>query len=87
MGWNEVRQCGAHPLWHNIPQDSRFYFVHSYYIAAQQSSAVVATCEYGLCFDAALQDKNLLAVQFHPEKSHIAGLQLLENFMNWNGSC
>lgn len=87
MGWNEVVQATAHPLWAGIPQGSRFYFVHSYYVAAQQRERVVASCNYGVTFDAALADKNLFAVQFHPEKSHMAGLQLLRNFMNWNGSC
>jgi glutamine amidotransferase len=87
MGWNEVAQAAAHPLWADIPKNSRFYFVHSYYVAAQQRRLVAASCNYGVTFDAALMDKNLLAVQFHPEKSHTAGLQLLKNFMNWNGSC
>jgi glutamine amidotransferase len=87
MGWNEVEQLVAHPLWKDIPQRSRFYFVHSYYVAAQQRERVLATCDYGVIFDAVLADKNLFAVQFHPEKSHTAGLQLLKNFMNWNGSC
>jgi len=87
MGWNEVRQTAAHPLWAAIPQDSRFYFVHSFYVSAQQRETVAATCDYGVTFDAALAMQNLFAVQFHPEKSHTAGLQLLKNFMNWNGSC
>jgi imidazole glycerol-phosphate synthase subunit HisH len=87
MGWNEVVQLVAHPLWQDIPQNSRFYFVHSYYVAAQRRELVAARCNYGVSFDAALMDKNLFAVQFHPEKSHTAGLQLLRNFMNWNGSC
>lgn len=87
MGWNQVAQAAAHPLWADIPQDSRFYFVHSYYVTVQQRNVVAASCSYGVTFDAALMDKNLFAVQFHPEKSHTAGLQLLKNFMNWNGSC
>lgn len=87
MGWNEVAQTAAHPLWQDIPQNSRFYFVHSYYVAAKNRGLVAASCNYGVSFDAALTNKNLFAVQFHPEKSHTAGLQLLRNFMNWNGSC
>ncbi|HQQ64149.1 MAG TPA: imidazole glycerol phosphate synthase subunit HisH [Pseudomonadales bacterium] len=87
MGWNEVTQTVAHPLWQKIPQGSRFYFVHSYYVTAAQRDCVVAACDYGVTFDAALASGHLFAVQFHPEKSHTAGLQLLENFMNWNGSC
>lgn len=84
MGWNQVHH-NHHPLWDNIPQDSRFYFVHSFYILLEDPSLVAATCEYGLQFHAALAHKNLFAVQFHPEKSHTAGLQLLKNFTNWNG--
>ncbi len=87
MGWNEVAQTNPHSLWDGIPQDSRFYFVHSYYVAVQQHKLVAASCNYGVTFDAALMAKNLFAVQFHPEKSHTAGLQLLKNFVNWNGSC
>jgi glutamine amidotransferase len=84
MGWNQVHH-DDHPLWENIPQDSRFYFVHSFYILLKDQSLVAATCDYGLQFHAALANKNLFAVQFHPEKSHTAGLQLLKNFTNWNG--
>lgn len=87
MGWNEVVQLFEHPLWHGIPQNSRFYFVHSFYVEARKREIVAASCNYGVSFDAALMDRNLFAVQFHPEKSHTAGLQLLRNFMNWNGSC
>jgi len=84
MGWNQVHHNG-HPLWQNIPQDSRLYFVHSFYILLKDQSLVAATCDYGLQFHAALAINNLFAVQFHPEKSHTAGLQLLKNFTNWNG--
>ena len=85
MGWNEVRQEG-HPLWTGIPQYSRFYFVHSYYVEPAERSWWRAACEYGVEFAAcALARGNLFAVQFHPEKSHTAGLQLLANFVAWNG--
>jgi imidazole glycerol-phosphate synthase subunit HisH len=84
MGWNQVHY-NDHPLWQDIPQDSRFYFVHSFYILLKDESLVAATCDYGLQFHAALAKNNLFAVQFHPEKSHTAGLQLLKNFTNWNG--
>ena len=86
MGWNTVRQTMEHPLWKDIPQDSRFYFVHSYCVKATES-VVAGTCEYGRSFAAALQRDNLFAVQFHPEKSHTVGLQLLKNFVNWKGGC
>jgi glutamine amidotransferase len=85
MGWNQVRQTLDHPLWQGIEQDSRFYFVHSFYIHCEQPAAVAATAEYGVELHAALADRNLFAVQFHPEKSSTAGLQLLKNFLHWNG--
>lgn len=84
MGWNQV-QHNDHPLWNGIPQNSRFYFVHSFYVRAEDRALVAATCDYGVQFDAALTRNNLFAVQFHPEKSHTSGLQLLKNFMQWNG--
>ncbi|WP_372742115.1 imidazole glycerol phosphate synthase subunit HisH [Neptunomonas sp.] len=85
MGWNEVMQSGDHPLWQGIENASRFYFVHSYYVKAAQRQQVAATCNYGVDFDVALAHDNVFAVQFHPEKSHTAGLQLLKNFLNWDG--
>ena len=84
MGWNQVQQCDpSHPMWHNIAQDTRFYFVHSYYVQPNDPALVAATCDYGLDFAAALTRDNLFATQFHPEKSHTAGLQLLKNFVEW----
>jgi glutamine amidotransferase len=84
MGWNQVTH-NSHPLWANIPQQSRFYFVHSFYVRAEDRNLVAGYCEYGVQFDAALAKDNLFAVQFHPEKSHTAGLQLLKNFVHWDG--
>ncbi len=84
MGWNQVHH-NDHPLWADIAQDSRFYFVHSFYILADDADQIAATCDYGLPFHAALARGNLFAVQFHPEKSHTAGLQLLKNFLHWDG--
>jgi len=86
MGWNNVTQSQDHPLWHNIKQDSRFYFVHSYYVEALNNPNVFATCDYGKQFAASVQQGNLFAVQFHPEKSADAGLQLLSNFCQWQGA-
>jgi len=83
MGWNNVTQQQDHPLWHSIQQGSRFYFVHSFYVESVNPPHVVATCDYGLEFAASLQKGNLFAVQFHPEKSADAGLQLLKNFCQW----
>ena len=82
MGWNQVRQ-EAHPLWTGIPQDSRFYFVHSYYVDPVDSTLVAATTDYGLDYASAIARANVFAVQFHPEKSAAAGLRLLENFCRW----
>ena len=87
MGWNEVRQTRPHPLWHGIRDGERFYFVHSYYVDAVQRELVAGALDYGVRADAALARDNLFAVQFHPEKSHTAGLQLLKNFLEWNGQC
>ncbi len=85
MGWNQVQQID-HPLWAGIDDMSRFYFVHSYFVRTQARDMVVGTCQYGVEFDVALAKPNLFAVQFHPEKSHTAGLQLLKNFVQWDGS-
>ena len=85
MGWNNVNQSQDHPLWHKIQQDSRFYFVHSYYVQMLKNPNVFATCDYGIEFAASVQQGNLFAVQFHPEKSADAGLQLLNNFCQWPG--
>lgn len=84
MGWNKVRQH-AHPLWDNIAQDSRFYFVHSYFAQPDEAGAVAATTEYPEAFSCALAQDNVFAVQFHPEKSQTVGLQLLKNFLHWDG--
>ena len=85
MGWNEVRQTVDHPLWHEVPDMARFYFVHSYYIAAATPGRVVGGGHYGVDFAAALAEGSRFAVQFHPEKSHTHGLQLLQNFAAWDG--
>ena len=85
MGWNQVSQAGEHPLWQNINQRSRFYFVHSYYMDPQDTSIVMATTEYGIEFVSAIGRDNVFAVQFHPEKSAADGLQLLKNFSQWDG--
>lgn len=85
MGWNQVQQRDpSHPMWRDIAQDSRFYFVHSYYVQPKNADLVAAQCDYGLPFCAAIHQDNLFATQFHPEKSHTAGLQLLKNFVEWN---
>ncbi len=85
MGWNQVAHSHDHPLWQGIPDNDRFYFVHSYYVDAANFDAVAGTCRYGVDFAAAIARDNIFAAQFHPEKSQHAGLQLLKNFAHWNG--
>ncbi len=85
MGWNQVRQK-AHPLWRNIPDNSRFYFVHSYFAKPDHAEHSFASSEYGHEFSCAIGKDKLFAVQFHPEKSQKTGLQLLHNFLHWDGS-
>ena len=87
MGWNIVNQNHSHPIWKNISNKSFFYFVHSYYVDAADPALVAGTVQYGVAANAALARDNLFAVQFHPEKSHTAGLRLLSNFLEWNGQC
>lgn len=85
MGWNTITEMdSSHPLWHGIDDNAHFYFVHSYYCAPTDSSQVAAICNYGQPFCASILQDNLFATQFHPEKSHTAGLQLLKNFVDWN---
>jgi len=85
MGWNRVKHERAHPLWHSIDDNSRFYFVHSYYLDIEDPALVAATTDYGIRFTSAIARNNLFALQCHPEKSADAGLQLLRNFIHWDG--
>ncbi|MCG6966277.1 MAG: imidazole glycerol phosphate synthase subunit HisH [Chromatiaceae bacterium] len=84
MGWSQVQQQLSHPLWADIPDRSRFYFVHSYRVVPEDVSLIAATTDYGVRFTAAIARDNLFATQFHPEKSADVGLQLLSNFVNWS---
>ena len=85
MGWNEVSQKQNHPLWQDIKDKSRFYFVHSYYVDPADKSLLAGTTEYGIEFASVIARDNVFAAQFHPEKSAHDGLQLLKNFCRWNG--
>jgi len=85
MGWNGVSQALDHPLWHNIENNSRFYFVHSYFVDPVDKNIIAATTRYGHEFVSAIAHNNVFAVQCHPEKSAQDGLQLLKNFVQWNG--
>lgn len=87
MGWNKISLCKPHPVLADVDPLDEFYFVHSYYPQPADSAMVLATCEYGIEFPAAVGVKNLFAVQFHPEKSGRAGLRLLRNFCDWRPAC
>jgi len=88
MGWNQVKQTsgssGTHALWRDIPDDSWFYFVHSYHVQPEQPAHVAATSDYGAPFTCAMARDNIFATQFHPEKSAANGLKLYRNFVTWN---
>lgn len=88
MGWNRVRQSShagrAHALWQGVPDESFFYFVHSYYAQPLDGAHVAGETDYGGLFAAAVARGNLFATQFHPEKSAAHGLRLYRNFLHWN---
>jgi len=88
MGWNSVRQTQPHPLFTGIENNSEFYFVHGYYPLTTVRSAVYGITDYaGVNFTSVVGNKNVIATQFHPEKSGRIGLKLLENFTRWDGRC
>ena len=84
MGWNEVIQTSPHALWQDISSGERFYYVHSYYCIPADPNVTTATTNYSGPFTAAVARANIFATQFHPEKSHRAGLMLYRNFLNWH---
>ena len=81
MGWNTVRQRVAHPIFEGIPDDSYFYFVHSYYPLPDDEDVVIGETEYGVTFASVLARDNVVATQFHPEKSGEMGLRMYANFL------
>jgi glutamine amidotransferase len=83
MGWNQVHQDAAHPLWAGVVPGSRFYFVHSYYAEPAEPALIAGHSLYPGAFTCAVARENIFAVQFHPEKSQAAGLRLLANFVAW----
>jgi len=84
MGWNRVQQAKAHPIFEGISDNSEFYFVHSFYPVPSDQDWVIGTTDYAdTTFASAVSRENLVATQFHPEKSGKIGLQLLKNFCNW----
>ncbi|MDW3095995.1 MAG: imidazole glycerol phosphate synthase subunit HisH [Gammaproteobacteria bacterium] len=86
MGWNTIEQQYDHPIWSGIEQNSYFYFVHSYYISLADQGQSAGMTDYGIKFSSVLADGKVFAMQCHPEKSADNGLQLLTNFLNWNGN-
>jgi imidazole glycerol-phosphate synthase subunit HisH len=80
MGWNDVRPLPGSPLFRSLEDDARFYFLHSYFFECEQPVHAAATCSYGTSFACAVSAGNVHGVQFHPEKSHHFGVQLLKNF-------
>ena len=86
MGWNSVNFKREHTVFAKINPEAEFYFVHSYYPAPSDMDVVLGTTDYGITFCSVLAFKNLVAMQFHPEKSGRPGLQILQNFCAWRGS-
>ena len=86
MGWNEVSPCESHPLWQDIPPRSRFYFVHSYRTILDNLKVNHSICNYNINFVASLENENIFGTQFHPEKSHNNGKQIITNFLDWEPS-
>ena len=84
MGWNQVYQTRAHPVWGDVPDASYFYFVHSFYARPSDARHSVGEADYGGRFTAAIARDNIFATQFHPEKSAAHGLALYRNFLHWN---
>ena len=86
MGWNSIQQQ-AHPLWENIPDQSRFYFVHSYYTVPRDDRTIAGRTDYVFPFASVIAKDKVFAMQNHPEKSGKHGLTLLRNFLHWDGQC
>ncbi|MBD3609762.1 MAG: imidazole glycerol phosphate synthase subunit HisH [Gammaproteobacteria bacterium] len=87
MGWNRVHHAlEEHPMWNFIEDGAHFYFVHSYYVEPADPNLIAGFSTYPHAFTAAVTKDNVFAVQFHPEKSQAAGLQLYANFLKWNGN-
>jgi glutamine amidotransferase len=80
MGWNTIRTTTTHRLFEDLPENARFYFVHSYHVRCNSQADVLAETTYGVSFHSAVVKGHILGTQFHPEKSHKFGLRLLRNF-------
>jgi glutamine amidotransferase len=86
MGWNRVQFIQPHPVFQGLPEEAEYYFVHSYYPDPADQAMVLGVTEHGIRFPSALGWRNLVATQFHPEKSGRYGLKILENFLAWDGA-
>lgn len=86
MGWNRVRFLRPHAVFQGLPEAAEYYFVHSYYPAPAQAAMILGVTEHGIAFPSAIGRRNLVATQFHPEKSGRFGLKILENFLAWGGA-
>jgi glutamine amidotransferase len=80
MGWNDILPIKTNPLLKNLESQARFYFLHSYYFDCNQPEDIIAVSDYGINFTCAVNHNHIYGVQFHPEKSHHYGIQLLKNF-------
>lgn len=85
MGWNTISLCRNVPIFNGVGDGSFFYFVHSYYVAPEDTAVIATTTGYGIEFTSSIQKDNIFACQFHPEKSQVVGLRLLKNFGTWAG--
>jgi imidazole glycerol-phosphate synthase subunit HisH len=83
MGWSELKATQAHALLETEEREPRFYFAHSYHLRCNDPTLTIGTATYGYAFPAAIAQENVLGVQFHPEKSHVFGMRLLQNFCEW----
>lgn len=86
MGWNQVKQKFKHPVFEGVPDETNFYFVHGYYGEPEDKSVIMAETDYGIRFCSALAKGNLVATQFHPEKSGEPGLRMYDNFIRFAGA-
>jgi glutamine amidotransferase len=87
VGWNDVQFTASHPVFHKVKNHVDFYFSHSYRFIGKRLENVFGVTHYGIPFSSIVAKKNVIGFQFHPEKSQVNGLRLLENFCEWNGTC
>ncbi len=86
MGWNTIEKVKEHPLLSNMPEETRFYFVHSYYVQCRENRDILCKTLYGKPFTSGTAKENIFGLQFHPEKSHKFGMQILTNYSSMPGT-